>query len=373
MGVVEQMSVGAPDEKELKAIKKEGGKKGSEIAGAADMGGMTFMNCSLDSTDLGGKTIGEVERMATALAEMNRPVDPEAEEAKGGSEHVALEHQKTVTAEQWCGEIVGGLGGTVLPGATAELAKGEIGGGPDRFPIKLKDEALSASIKFLVKVGVFPDKDDDSEDEMVFGDDDFPCDQDEAPAPLPSAPAPDEKEQKAIKKEGGKKGSEIAGAADMCGMTFMNCSLDSMDLGGKTIGEVERMATALAEMNRPVDPEAEEAKGGSEHVAKALFSYGNTKTGVVCYVPEEHQKTLTADKWCSQIVQGLGGKVLPGASAGLAKGEIPGNEAKGKFPIKLKDDALQASIQYLVKIGVFPDKDDDSEDEMIFGDDDFPS
>jgi hypothetical protein len=195
MGVVEQMSVGAPDEKELKAIKKEGGKKGSEIAGAADMGGMSFMNCSLDSMDLGGKTIGEVERMATALAEMNRPVDPEAEETKGGSEHVAkalfsygsektgvvcyvpLEHQKTVTAEQWCGEIVGGLGGTVLPGATAELAKGEIGGGPDRFPIKLKDEALSASIKFLVKVGVFPDKDDDSEDEMVFGDDDFPCDQ----------------------------------------------------------------------------------------------------------------------------------------------------------------------------------------------------
>ena len=40
-------------------IKKEGGKKGSEIAGAADMGGMSFMNCSLDSMDLGGKTIGD--------------------------------------------------------------------------------------------------------------------------------------------------------------------------------------------------------------------------------------------------------------------------------------------------------------------------
>ena len=128
-----------------------------------------------------------------------------------------------------------------------------------------------------VRKYAFPDKDDDSEDEMVFGDDDFPCDQEEAPAPLPSAPAPDEKEQKAIKKEGGKKGSEIAGAADMGGMSFMNCSLDSMDLGGKTIGEVERMATALAEMNRPVDPEAEETKGGSEHVAKALFSYGSAE------------------------------------------------------------------------------------------------
>merc|ERR1719326_2586356 len=254
----------------------------------------------------------------------------------------------------------------------AELAKGEIGGGPDRFPIKLKDEALSASIKFLVKVGVFPDKDDDSEDEMVFGDDDFPCDQDEAPAPLPSAPAPDEKELKTIKKEGGKKGSEIAGAADMGGMSFMNCSLDSMDLGGKTIGEPERMATALAEMNRPVDPEAEEAKGGSEHVAKALFSYGKEKCGVVCYVPLEHQKTVTAEAWCGEIVGALGGNVLEGATPELAKGEILG-DGQNTFPIKLKDEALQKSIQFLVKIGVFPDKDDDSEDEMIFGDDDFPS
>merc|ERR1719409_232915 len=81
-----------PDEKELKAIKKEGGKKGSEIAGAADMGGMSFMNCSLDSMELGGKTVGEVERMVFTLTEMNRPVKEGEEEAKGGSGHVAKAH-----------------------------------------------------------------------------------------------------------------------------------------------------------------------------------------------------------------------------------------------------------------------------------------
>merc|ERR1719191_1646794 len=128
-----------------------------------------------------------------------------------------------------------------------------------------------------------------------------------APAAPAAAAAPagpggaDEKELKAIKKEGGKKGSEIAGAADMGGMSFMNCSLDSMDLGGKTIGEVDRMEFALTEMNRPVKEGEEEAKGGSGHVAKALFSYGNSKTGILCYVPQEHQKTLAADKWCKEI------------------------------------------------------------------------
>jgi hypothetical protein len=184
--------------------------------------------------------------------------------------------------------------------------------------------------------------------------------------------APDEKELKVIKKEGGKKGSEIAGAADMGGMSFMNCMLDSMDLGGKTIGEVERMEVVLTEMNKDVDPEAEETKGGSGHVAKALFSYGNSKVGILCYVPEEHQKTVTAEKWCEEIVMGMGGKILD-ANAGLAKGEIMGDGEKGLYPIKMKDDALQASIKFLVNIGVFPDKDDDESDEMIFGDDDFPS
>merc|ERR1719198_662384 len=129
---------------------------------------------------------------------------------------------------------------------------------------------------------------------------------------MPPMSAPNDKELKAIKKEGGKKGSEIAGAADMGGMTFMNCSLDSMDLDGKSVGDVDRMVTALTEMNRPVDPEAEEAKGGSGHVAKALFSYGSEKAGILCYVPDEHQKTVGADEWCKQIVTGLKGKVLPG-------------------------------------------------------------
>merc|ERR1719231_848270 len=103
------------------------------------------------------------------------------------------------------------------------------------------------------------------------------------------------------------------------------------------MGDCERMCTALTEMNRDVDPEAEETKGGSGHVAKALFSYGSEKCGVVCYVPEEHQKTLTAEKWCGEIVGALGGNVTLPYSSELATGEIAG-DGKDKFPIKLKDE-----------------------------------
>ena len=38
-----------------------------------------------------------------------------------------------------------------------------------------------------------------------------------------------------------------------------------------------------------IDPAAEETKGGAGHVAKALFSYGPDRVGVVCYVPKELQ------------------------------------------------------------------------------------
>ena len=38
-----------------------------------------------------------------------------------------------------------------------------------------------------------------------------------------------------------------------------------------------------------VDPAAEETKGGAGHVAKALFSYGPDRVGVVCYVPKKLQ------------------------------------------------------------------------------------
>ena len=38
-----------------------------------------------------------------------------------------------------------------------------------------------------------------------------------------------------------------------------------------------------------VDPMAEETKGGCGHVAKALFSYGTDRVGVVVYVPTELQ------------------------------------------------------------------------------------
>merc|ERR1719421_522114 len=150
-------------------------------------------------------------------------------------------------------------------------------------------------------------------------------------------------------------------------MTHMNVSLDLPE------GRVDMMLKALEAMNVEVDPAAEETKGGAGHVAKALFSYGPDRVGVVCYVPEDLEERVAADTWASKIVDSMGGLLQPGATKNLATGFVLGDKAKELYPIKMKDELLKASIAFLQEIGVFPDKDDDdSDDEMVFGDDDFP-
>ena len=158
-----------------------------------------------------------------------------------------------MAADVWATKIVESMGGELKGKATAKLAKGFVLGdaAKELYPIKMKDELLKASITFLQEIGVFPDKDDDDEDdEMVFGDDDFPCDAEEEAEEAEEeeeeeadGPEVDPKALKAIVKEGGKKGAEVAGAADMGGMTHMNVSLDLPE------GRVDMMLKALEAMN----------------------------------------------------------------------------------------------------------------------------
>merc|ERR1719478_2065873 len=320
---------------------------------------MTHLNVSLDLSE------GRFDAMLQALDAMNVEVDPTAEETKGGCGHVAKalfsygkdrvgvvvyvpeELKERVAANVWAQEILAPAGGELKGKATETLAKGFVLGDADKglYPIKQKDELLQNSIKYLQKIGVFPDGDDDSEDEMVFGDDDFPCDQEEEVAEEPAAEAEEAEEEelppldpkalKAIVKEGGKKGAEVAGAADMGGMTHLNVSLDLSE------GRFDAMLQALDAMNVDVDPTAEETKGGCGHVAKALFSYGKDRVGVVVYVPEELKERVAANVWAQEILAPAGGELKGKATETLAKGFVLGDADKGLYPIKQKDELAE--------------------------------
>lgn len=128
-------------------------------------------------------------------------------------------------------------------------------------------------------------------------------------------------------------------------------------------------------MNAKSDPSEEERKGGSGHVGKMLVSIDETAScAMVSYVPKNFHGKITADTWLKDVLglMGAPSSAYIKGNAHTAKACIKTDSDKGLFPLKMKDAGISLSIDYLKKRGLFPDKDDDEDDEMVFGDDDFP-
>jgi len=131
----------------------------------------------------------------------------------------------------------------------------------------------------------------------------------------------------------------------------------------------------------------EERKGGSGHVGKTILSMTDEKICIVSYVPEEKTENCKATEWLSNTVQQLlkngedktnieeRAAALITSYAGnektFAKCEIV--KGGGLFPLKMRDETINYSLQYLKDRGLFPDgKDDEEDDDYCFGDEDFP-
>merc|ERR1712176_1720254 len=108
---------------------------------------------------------------------------------------------------------------------------------------------------------------------------------------------------KEVKKEGGKRGVEIEGAANMGGLQFFCSSVDLPE------GDMEMLVESMKAMNAKSDPTEEERKGGSGHIGKMIFSAGTEQLAVVAYVPEDKQKELSCEEWLKMVLETQGGKI----------------------------------------------------------------
>ena len=208
----------ALDEKALAKLKakiiKEGGKKGVEIEGASDMGGLDFFCTTMELPE------GDLEYLELSMLAMNAEPDPEAEDRKGCSGHIgkmifsasveqlalvayvpAGEFNKSadkvdVTAwmnhvldaikpgevtkpafstisripDKKTGDILTGTDGKINGKVVVAVAKSNPEAG--KFALKDKDAAMAAAFAYLRSKGAFPEDNDEDSDEMVFGDDD---------------------------------------------------------------------------------------------------------------------------------------------------------------------------------------------------------
>merc|ERR1712241_1627269 len=138
-------------------------------------------------------------------------------------------------------------------------------------------------------------------------------------------------------------------------------------------GDVELLVESMKAMNAAADPEAEERKGCSGHIGKMVFSAGAEQLAMVAYVPEAKQEELSCEDWLQAVVSlHPGGKIVtPGKD--YCVGVIPANPDKNIFPLKIREGLILEANNFLRKKGLFPENDSDDDDEMVFGDDDFPS
>ena len=94
----------------------------------------------------------------------------------------------------------------------------------------------------------------------------------------------------------------------------------------------------------------------------------------------EHNKSaskIDVQVWMDHVLKTVGGgKVLTAKKAAnspmgghIVVASIPADPDKGKFPLKDKDSAMAAAFNFLREKGAFPEDNDDSDDEMVFGDD----
>jgi len=188
---------------------------------------------------------------------------------------------------------------------------------------------------------------------------------------LPSLDSWHEKKLKALVKEGGKKGVEIEGAADMGGLQFFCTTVEL------PAGELDPLVASMKAMNAICDPSEEERKGGAGKIGKLVLSCTDKSLALVAYVPKQHVEACSATEWLKNVCE-LSGAAQPeiknweGVDAKSWAGAVllPDTD-KGIFTLKMRDPCITNAYNYLKKKGLFPDNDDDDDDEMVFGDDDF--
>jgi len=184
------------------------------------------------------------------------------------------------------------------------------------------------------------------------------------PEKAPEDPA---KKLKKVIKEGGKRGVEIEGAADMGGLQFFCTSVDEPQ------GDLELLVKSVEAMNAKSDPAEEERKGGSGHIGKMVFSAGPERLAIVAYVPEEKQGALNCAEWLEAVLKLQPSGEITSKDKTVSTGFVPTDSNKNVFPLKIREPMILEANNFLRKLGLFPDNDSDDDDEMVFGDDDFPS
>lgn len=174
--------------------------------------------------------------------------------------------------------------------------------------------------------------------------------------------APSDKQMKAALKEGGKKGQDLAGMRDMGGVKYFSVAVESAN------GKWELMDAILEGMNKEVDPNAEDRKGGAGDIGKCLLFADENALLILNHLPKCLSEEISQEEWFSAIINSVGAKrigekvELPNDGGSVMKAELSADQDKEIFPLKDREIASSRSFEFLVAKGfVRPDESSDDE------------
>ena len=172
-----------------------------------------------------------------------------------------------------------------------------------------------------------------------------------------SSSQPTEKQIKAALKEGGKKGQDLAGMSAMGGVRFFSVAVESAH------GSMELMDKILEGMNKNVDETADDRKGGAGDIGKTLLYADERVLLIVSHVPVERRADINHKEWFDAIVNSVGADIISKeGEENVLRARMAADPSKNKYPLKVRDTAINSSFEYLVsKQLVRPDDDDDDE------------
>jgi len=346
---------------DIKAGEKRAKEIGAEIAAKAAKEAGTFYVATVDAG-----SIDDAKALSFAMEAVSKGCDSKAVlllSNSGGKLAVLASVPKslegTVSAKAWTDVVLAAIGGK--GGGTDSKAQGQA-----LYASKLDDALAAAKAFHGAAAGDAKSKSASSggkKDKNKGGDKGGGKDDKKADDPDADRKA----KLKKVKKEGGKRGIEIEGAADMGGLQFFCTAVEEPE------GDVDLVCESVDAMNAEIDPNEEERKGGAGHIGKMVFSAGAEQLAIVAYVPEAKQKELSCEEWLRSVLKNYpAGKLIKGGKA-ISTGAIPTDADKGIFPLKIREGLILEANNFLRAKGLFPEDNGDSDDDFVFGDDDFPS
>lgn len=116
----------------------------------------------------------------------------------------------------------------------------------------------------------------------------------------------------------------------------------------------------LEGFNKEVDESAEDRKGGAGDLGKILLSASDAKLNLLCHVPAEIASEIDQAEWFKTVCEACGATAVDSSEATILRAVLMADADKGVFPIKVRDDAINAGYNYLVsKMLIRPDESDD--------------